>query len=247
MVNERNVAQYREEGYTLVDQVVPPGEMDAIQAPIDAFVEEWSKVMRPEHLDKPHVWNRQFLDIASHPRLLDAVAQFIGPNIVVFSTHVICKAKGDGLAVPWHQDGNYWPLEPMNVITLWLAIDDSNVENGCMRVIPRTQDVGPIEHEQAENPETKVLHEQLPARCVDESKAVNCVLKRGGCSFHAPYLIHGSTRNTSPRRRCGLTIRYMPPETKMLRTGKLSKWFAQHPLYLVRGVDCNKTNVYANV
>jgi len=246
MVTQENVEQYRREGYTVVETLLDAREMDSIQSIMDPFIEERSKALRPEHLDKVHVWNKKFLDICSHPTLLDAVQQLIGPNIVLFSSHIISKAKGDGLAVPWHQDGAFWPLEPMNVITLWLAVDDALVENGCMRVIPGTQNIGPLEHESAENPQTKVLDRQVPARFVDESKAVNCVIPRGGCSFHAPYTIHGSTRNTSPRRRCGYTMRFMPPETQMLRTGPLAQWFAQHPLFLLRGRDARHVNVYAN-
>ena len=245
MITEANVQQFEREGYTICRQVLEPAALREMTAYIDAFVAEWSKVMRPEHLDKPHVWDKRFLDFCSTPSLLDHVERLIGPNIVLFSSHVICKAKGDGLAVPWHQDAVYWDLEPMNVVTLWLAIDESTVANGCMRVIPGTHTLGPLEHVRETNPEGKVLDRGLKPEHVDESRAVNIELRPGDCSFHAPYLIHGSTPNTSPKRRCGYTQRFMPPETKMLRTGPLGQWFAQHPLFLLRGQDRGRVNVYA--
>lgn len=246
MVTKENIAQYQKEGYTLCRQVVKPAALAEMTEHIDAFVAEMSKVMRPEHLDKPHVWDKRFLDFCMTPSLLDHVEAFIGPNIVLFASHLICKAKGDGLAVPWHQDANYWPLEPMNVITLWLAIDDSMVENGCMRVVPRTHTAGPVAHHKDDHPEDKVLDQAISTDLFDESAAVDCVLAKGDCSLHAPYLIHGSTPNRSDKRRCGLTMRFMPAETKMLRTGPLAKWFGNHPLFLVRGSDKKRTNVYAN-
>jgi ectoine hydroxylase-related dioxygenase (phytanoyl-CoA dioxygenase family) len=246
MVTAEQVKQYRQEGFTIVDRLLDGPQLAAMTDYINAYVEEQSRTRRPEHLDKPHVGDPKFLEFCSQPRLLDAVEQFIGPNIVLFSSHIICKAKGDGLAVPWHQDAVYWPLEPMEVITLWLAIDDSTVENGCMRVIPRTHTLGPIEHVDDEHPETKVLHSRLPHEVVDESKAVNCVLKKGGASFHAPYIIHGSTPNVSPHRRCGYTMRFMPTETRLLREGPLAKWFREHPLFLLRGRDAKGVNTYAN-
>jgi phytanoyl-CoA hydroxylase len=246
MVTEQQVRQYEQAGYTICQRVLSPTEMDGIRAYIDRFVAEQSKSIRPEHIDRPHVWDKRFLDFASNPKILDVVEAFIGPNIVLFATHLICKAKGDGLEVPWHQDGIYWPLEPMNVITLWLAIDDSTVQNGCMRVVPGTHTLGPIEHIDAEHPETKVLHQTIKPGSFDPSGAVDIVLARGDCSLHAPYLIHGSTPNRSSQRRAGLTMRFMPAETKMLRTGPLAKWFAQHPLFLLRGEDREGTNVYAN-
>jgi ectoine hydroxylase-related dioxygenase (phytanoyl-CoA dioxygenase family) len=246
MVTTENVRQYKSDGYAICRGLLDSAEMSRIVAYIDAFVAGQSMATRPEHLDKPHVWEKRFLDLCAHPAALDAVEAFIGPNIVLFSSHLICKAEGDGLEVPWHQDGIYWPLEPMNVVTLWLAIDNSTIENGCMRVIPRTHTLGPLEHVEDEQPEAKVLHRKLRPDLYDESDAVNIELKPGDCSFHAPYLIHGSAPNRSPHRRCGLTMRFMPAETRMLRTGPLAKWFANHPLFLLRGEDRERNNVYAN-
>src|SRR3954452_1836358 len=73
--------------------------------------------------------------VADH-RLLDIASQFVGPDIALFASAYLCKPPGDGQPVLWHQDGSYWPLDPMEVVSLWLAIDDSVPENGCMRVIP---------------------------------------------------------------------------------------------------------------
>lgn len=244
---QQKVQQYEREGYTLCPTLLDADSLAETTDYMDWYIEKQVAAgRRPEHLDKPHVGDERFLKICSHPAILETVSRFIGPNIVLFASHIICKAKGDGLAVPWHQDGIYWDLEPMNVITLWLAIDDSTVENGCMRVIPGTQNVGPLEHIDIENPETKVLHRGLRPEAVDESAAVDCVIPKGGCSFHAPYLIHGSAPNTSPKRRCGYTMRFMPPETRLLRDGSMSKWFKDHPLYLLAGKDAGGVNTYVN-
>lgn len=240
------IAQYKQEGYAVFQEVVPPDELAEMASYIDRYVAGYEGRKRPEHLDKPHVEDPKFLDFCANRHLLDLVEPIIGPNVVLFSSHVICKAKSDGYAVPWHQDGIYWPLEPMNVVTCWLAIDEATVENGCMRVIPGTHKLGPVEHVDDEHPETKVLHRGIPESSFDASQAVDIELKPGGCSLHAPYLIHGSAPNTSDKRRCGFTIRYMPAETKMIRTGPLSKWFGEHPLYLLRGRDETGVNEYAN-
>src|SRR5204862_1591291 len=74
-------------------------------------------------------------------RLLDIVEQFVGKNIALFASHYIAKPPRDGQPVLWHQDGSYWPLQPMEVISIWLAADDSTTENGCMRVIPQTHPI----------------------------------------------------------------------------------------------------------
>lgn len=236
MVTPEHIQQYRREGYTICRQLLEGSDLDRMTRRIEQYMERrTAEGMRPEHLDKPHLQDPGFVELCSMPAILDAVEKFIGPDIVLFSCHIICKAKGDGLEVPWHQDGIYWPLEPMEVVTLWLAIDDSTVENGCMRVVPGTHTLGPLEHVDIEHPETKVLHRGLPPASVDASKMVDCVIPRGGCSFHAPYLIHGSAPNYSTQRRCGFTIRFMPASTRLVREGPLGKWFKDYPVYLLRG------------
>ena len=74
--------------------------------------------------------------LISDDRLLDIAQEYVGPNIALFASHYISKPPADGHPVLWHQDGSYWPLEPMEVVTLWLAVDDSLPENGCMQAIP---------------------------------------------------------------------------------------------------------------
>lgn len=247
MVTKANVEQYRREGYTLCPEFLGGSDLARMTDRINAYIEEQVAAgARPEHLDKPHTKDPAFLGLCGMPAILDAVEQFIGPDIVLFSCHIICKAKGDGLEVPWHQDAIYWPLEPMDVITLWLAIDESTVENGCMRVIPCTHTSGAIEHIDIAQPETKVLHRGVAPESVDLGKAVDCVLPRGGCSFHAPYLIHGSAPNASSKRRCGFTMRFMPASTRLIRDGEMAKWFKDYPLYLLRGRDAAGVNAYAN-
>ena len=115
-----------------------------------------------------------------------------------------------------------------------------------MRVVPGTHRAGPLDHVEAENPQTKALHLGLPPESVDESKAVDILLSRGDCSFHGPHLTHGSAANRSRQRRCGYTMRFMPASTHMLRSGPLRKWFAQHKLFLLRGRDEAGVNSYAN-
>ena len=137
----------------------------------------------------------------------------------------------------WHQDGSYWPLEPMEVVTLWLAVDDSTPENGCMRVIPGTQGMD-LQQLQSKTDVANVLSSTMDTALVDESKAVDLVLKAGDISVHHPNVIHGSNANTSGKRRCGLTIRYIPASTR-IRTEK--QWPSA---FLLRGQAVPGINTY---
>jgi phytanoyl-CoA hydroxylase len=171
--------------------------------------------LRPEDLNHTLVQHDPFwVRLVSDDRLLDIVEQFIGPDIALFASHYICKPPHDGQAVLWHQDGSYWPLDPMEVVTLWLAVTDASPDNGCMRVIPGTQDMDLQELRQRRDI-PNVLNSEMDRALVDEQAAVDCVMAPGDVSVHHPNVIHGSNPNTSSRWRRGLTIRYIPTTTRI--------------------------------
>lgn len=246
MLSQSQISQYRTEGYTIVRNALPANDLARLRDHMDEMLAHLPEGQRPEHLDMPHLKDPFLLDACRNPALLDIVENLIGPNIVLFASHIIAKAKGDGLEVPWHQDAEYWALEPMDVATLWLAVDESTLENGCMRVLPATHTSGLFQHRTAENKETKVLDKGVDMTQYDMDKVVNIELEPGDCSFHAPYLLHGSNVNYSPRRRCGYTMRFMPVSTKLKRDGEGAKWWANHKLFLLRGEDKLGTNTYEN-
>jgi Phytanoyl-CoA dioxygenase (PhyH) len=192
--------------------------------------------LRPEQLHHWLMWDDPFwLRLLADDRLLDIVEGFLGPDIALFASHYICKPGGDGLPVLWHQDGHYWPLDPMEVITVWLAVDDAGRENGCMRVIPGSHRERKLHPHLREEDRANVLSSRLEAAAVDESRAVDVEIPAGGISVHDPFLIHGSNPNHSPRRRCGLTIRYIPTTTRITREWKS---------FLLRGEDRHHRNDY---
>jgi ectoine hydroxylase-related dioxygenase (phytanoyl-CoA dioxygenase family) len=120
---------------------------------------------------------------------------------------------GDGKRVSWHQDSSYWPLTPSKAVTAWLAIDDSSVENACMRFIPGTHHLGHLTYKLSENDEANVLNQTVPG-AETLGQPVNVELKAGEMSIHSDLLLHGSEANESTRRRCGLTLRYCPASVR---------------------------------
>jgi ectoine hydroxylase-related dioxygenase (phytanoyl-CoA dioxygenase family) len=207
--------QYEREGYVLFHDVL---DADLIQEASDhvAYLQKKNPHLRPEQLGHTLMTHDPFwVRLVSDDRLLDIAEQFIGPNIALFASHYISKPPFDGQPVLWHQDGSYWPLEPMEVTTLWLAVDDSLPENGCMRVIPGTQSLT-LQEMKPNTEVANVLNSGIDTTMVDESKAVDMTLKAGGVSVHHPNIVHGSNANHSPLRRCGLTIRYIPTSTRII-------------------------------
>lgn len=197
--------------------------------------------LRGEQLGHTLVTDDPFwVRLVGDDRLLDVAEQFIGPNIALFASHYIAKRPFDGQPVLWHQDGAYWPLKPMEVVTLWLAVDDATPENGCMRVIPGTHKMA-LQQLQERKDIANVLNSQIDPKLVDESKAVDVILKAGDVSIHHPNIIHGSEANTSAKWRRGLTIRYIPTSTRITAVKPGEKWPSA---FLLRGEAVAGVNEY---
>ena len=187
--------------------------------------------LQGRHIDQRFTW-----ELASEVKILDWIEALIGPDILVLSTHFFCKypTAEKQKFVAWHQDVTYWGLDPPYALTAWYAIDDSDVDNGCMRVVPGTHRDGVVEHDKSARPGNLLSINQEVAFEVDDTKAVDLILKAGQISIHHGHLIHGSNPNLSARRRCGLTIRFCPPNVKPINANSLgTPW----PAVLARGED----------
>lgn len=227
---------YDVQGYAVFRNVLDASLMQEVKDHIEWLMRKYPQ-KRPELLSHELVANDPFwVRLISDDRLLDIAELFIGPNIALFASHYICKPPFDGRPVLWHQDGSYWPLEPMEVVTLWLAVDDSVRENGCLRVIPGTQTLN-LQQMRRSARMNNVLESEVDPALVDESKAVDLILKSGDVSVHHPNIIHGSDANTSPMRRGGLTIRYIPTSTRI----KQEPWPCA---LLLRGAAVPSVNFY---
>lgn len=230
-------AHYEKEGYVLFHNVLDKELMQEAKDHVEWLIKKYPE-LRPEQLHTGLIKDDPFwLRLVGDDRLLDIAEQFIGPDIALFASQYICKPPFDGRPVLWHQDGSYWPLKPMEVVTLWLAVDDSLPENGCLRVIPGTHTLD-LKEKHARKDVANVLETEVDPAYVDESKAVDLVLRSGGVSIHHTSSIHGSNANHSPLRRCGLTIRYIPTTTRIVSD---SPWPSA---FLLRGKAVAGINEY---
>src|SRR5260370_27290916 len=165
-------AQFDREGFVLFPNVLDQDLIREASSHVE-WLQKKHPEIRPEQLGHTLVAQDPFwVRLISDDRLLDIAQQFIGPNIALFASHYISKPPFDGQPVLWHQDGSYWPLEPMEVVTLWLAVDASTPANGCMRVIPGTHTVGIKEH-QSKTDVPNVLSSQIDPSDVDDSTAMD--------------------------------------------------------------------------
>ncbi len=229
--------QFDREGYVVVRDVIDAGLVSETQRHVE-WLREKNPGLRPEQFHNHLMQHDPFwVRLVGDERLLGVAEQFIGPNIALFASHYIAKPPRDGQAVLWHQDGSYWPLQPMEVVTIWLAADDSTPENGCMRVIPRTHTMD-LQQMNKRTDVTNVLNSEIDPSLVDESKAADVILRAGDVSLHHPNIIHGSNANTSDKWRRGLTIRYIPTTTRIISE---KQWPSA---FLLRGKGVEGINQY---
>ena len=241
-----DVAHYEREGYHVFRQpVFPQAKFDGLKHCFEDILGRLDTGVRPESMDVPHFQYPQLFAWLLADEVLDLVQPILGPDIALFSSHFICKPRGNGQRVPWHEDSHYWKtmIAPMEVVTVWLAIDPSTLRNGCMHVIPRTHNTGKLGFSDYYDlrPGEAVCNDEITAAQRDTSQALPIELEANQCSLHDGRIIHGSAPNTSVIRRCGYTMRYV--STKVRANHELIGKY--HHLYLARGQD-QAGNVYGD-
>ena len=166
-------------------------------------------------LSSAHMRFPDVYDLMHHPTILGCVADIIGPEIIGIAAQYFCKLPADETTVAWHQDASYWPLTPSQTVTVWLAIDDVDIDNACMRFVSGSHLHGPIGFRASEAAERNVL-DQTVDDVERYGPLVDVELLAGEASIHSDLLLHSSHENNSDRRRCGLTLRYCTPDVRAL-------------------------------
>ena len=230
-LSEEQVQQYNREGYICPLDVFSAGEINLHRTYFDQLIDKAMKAGWNSY--SINGWQAKCVgiyDLVNEPRILDYVQDLIGENLICWATHYFCKLPGDTKRVSWHQDASYWPLSPSKTVTVWLAIDDADVENGAMQIIPRSHRHGQIDFEESKAEEQNVLNQTVKEPTSYGLPPVALEMKAGQISLHSDLLLHGSEPNTSDRRRCGLTMRFIPPEVRASNRRNQNS-------IIVRGID----------
>jgi hypothetical protein len=246
------LARYRRDGWVKPAYRLPRERVDAMRNALDELIAR-NPGVRPEKLVSAHIegdngegvrGSAAFLDLARDPEIVELVSGVIGEDVILWGCHVFCKPPVDGYETPWHQDGHYWPIRPLATCTVWVALEPSDVGNGCLRVIPGSHAARALHPHLHEDRDDLTLNQRMAAGSFDEAQAVDVELEAGEMSLHDVYMIHGARPNTSTRRRTGVALRYMPSTSLFDRAlrpadGKtgVAVNFAQRPLWLLKGVD----------
>jgi ectoine hydroxylase-related dioxygenase (phytanoyl-CoA dioxygenase family) len=166
--------------------------------------------MKTPFRNKPHMVFKWANQLIRHPRILDTVEDILGPNLLVWGSSFFIKEPNDPAYVSWHQDSTYWGLSHPDIVTAWIALTESDIPNGAMRVVPGTHLKDQLPHKDTFAENNLLTRGQEVAVEVRGDKAVDLTLKPGEMSLHHVRIVHGSEPNRAPYRRMGLAIRYVP-------------------------------------
>jgi len=190
---------------------------------------EWFEGEKPAISGQAHLFHRWAYDLAIHPRIVDTVAAILGDDILIHSTSLFFKRPQTPDFVSWHQDGFYWKLDAPRLVSAWIALTDSAIDNGCLRVVPASH-VRRLDHRSAPMRPHDLLASGLEiAADVDDRQARDVVLAPGEMSLHHVLIVHGSKANFSDRPRIGFAVRYVAAGVRQERD--------HHEVVLARGHD----------
>jgi non-haem Fe2+, alpha-ketoglutarate-dependent halogenase len=229
VLSSEALAGYHRDGFSFPIPVLTSAEALALRRRVEAVEAAHGGRLAGELRQKPHLLLTWLADLVRHPRILDAVEDVLGPNLLVWSTSFFTKEARDPAFVSWHQDATYWGLSEPDVLTAWVAFTDATVENGAMRMVPGSHGEQ-LAHRDTFAPHNLLSRGQEIAVEVDDARGVDVVLRAGEMSLHHVRMVHGSPANRSDDRRIGFAIRYIPTYVRQIAGG-------EDGAMLVRGVD----------
>jgi non-heme Fe2+,alpha-ketoglutarate-dependent halogenase len=227
------VEQYRSAGYYFPVRVLSEAEAAGYRRRLEEYEAGSGAPIGGPYRHKSHLLFTWLNELVRVPKILDVVEDVLGPDLLCWSTSFFIKEPGTKAYVSWHQDATYWGLSSPDVMTVWVGFTASNLESGCMKVIPGTHTTDVVPHRDTFAKDNLLTRGQEIAVEVDEKKAVDLIMRPGEASLHHVRLVHGSEPNTSKDRRIGFAIRYIPTYVRQIAGNADSAT-------LVRGKDTHR-------
>lgn len=230
VLSEDAIARYRREGNFFPIPILRENEVADLRGRLEAFEAAQGQPIQGGHRNKSHLLFKWLDDLIRDPRILDAVEDIIGPDILCWNTIFWIKEARSPSFVSWHQDLNYWGLDAKDLVTAWLALSPATVESGCMRVLPGSHARDMLPHADTFHEDNMLTRGQEIAVEIDEGQSVAMALAPGEMSIHNVRIAHASGPNSSDDRRIGISLHYMPTRSRQLA----GDWDSAA---LVRGTD----------
>lgn len=228
-LTSQQVSSYEENGILFPIDVLSQSEVAKMVKGLGEIEERMGGKPKTEDLHQLFLNFRWAYDLVTHPNVLDGVESILGPDVLLWATSLFAKPPRDPGYISWHQDATYWGLDSGNVVTAWIALSESSMENGCMRVVARSHKMTIQPHRDTYAEGNLLSRGQEIAVDVSDEEATDVVLAAGQMSLHHVNIVHGSLANSSDKKRIGFVARYITPSVK--QSGH------HQPVILVRGKD----------
>ena len=229
-IEDDQIRHYHDKGFLSPINVLTRDEIQTCNREIEAFEKASGQPIDFPYKSRCHQIFSWADTLVHHPKILDAVEDIIGSDILCYHATLWIKPPQSNSFVRWHQDGTYFFLEPAVHVTAWVALTIADDDAGCMQVIPGSHKNEFLEHNDDSNPDNLIPRGQGLAINVNTEHAVSMPLQAGQMSLHHTKLFHASFNNKRDTRRIGFGISYIPTSTKDIGKTKA------HAL-LVRGKD----------
>ena len=221
--------QYEDDGFISPIDIFSKDRADDIRKEIELIEEKIPNELNKSGRYNAHLISPLLDEVTHDSKILDAVQSLIGNNILVCGTTLFIKNPNEKGFVSYHQDAKYIGLEPYNWVTAWVAITDSNENNGCMRMWSGSHKQNLKDHDQMFN-EGNLLTRGQTVNNVPIDKTTPLILKAGQMSLHHPAVVHGSDLNRSNDRRIGFVIQsYIGTDVRQV--------LGKNSVQLARGID----------
>jgi len=215
MLTKAEIEQYRELGYLVVSGVFDAELLAEIRGAVDAIIADAGKVTthtdvydleeshtpekpRVRRIKTPHKHFPFFAELTRNPRITGVLAQLIGSDLRLHGAKLNMKSAGYGAAVEWHQDWAFYPHTNDDVLATGLYLDDCDMANGPLLVVPGTHK-GPVYDHHADGYFVGAMAPEIEG--LDYAEAVPLTGKAGSMTIHHARLVHGSALNTSSKPR----------------------------------------------
>ncbi len=213
-LSQGQIEQFWKDGYLFPLPALSREEAGRCRAALETFEAANGGPIASNLRHKVHLIFTWARDLVRNPRVLDAVEDLLGPDILCWSSGFFIKEAETAGYVSWHQDATYWGLDKDDVVTAWVALSEVTPETGPMQVIPGSHLWPQMDHRDTYHENNLLSRGQEIAVEVDETQAQSMPMHLGQMSLHHVKLAHASQPNRSKDRRIGFAIRYLPPSVR---------------------------------
>ena len=213
VLSQSMVESYHRNGFLFPIRAFSAAEAAVLSAKVEDMEAHIGAELQSKFRIKAHLPFPWLCDVVRNERLLDAVEDIIGPNILCWGASFFSKKAKDARFISWHNDAFFYPYDPQETLSAWISFNRADLESGCIEYIPGSH-LGPDPKHEFKPEPNNLAPDGRTVIGVDASHGVPAILDPGEVVFHHERVIHGSGPNNSDHSRVGFVIHYVAPHVR---------------------------------